>query len=174
MTDVASSASDSHSENTLDKTRRTKFPASLAGKLWAMNNGSSVSVLLDESEWALDHSMRVRERAAALQRAVRASLLTFRSHRFRPIFGASDAVEDNNRVRQFLRDCCSGNEPPKSYVGHSRGSVCQACGNVIKANDIEYDVATGTSELRLDAECYVFLIDRLAAASHDSPDAAND
>jgi hypothetical protein len=125
------------------------------------NSESTVSLLLDEGAWVLGHSVRVRERAVALQRDVRESLLAFRSHRFRPIFGASDVGEDP-RVSRLLSEFCSGNEPPKSYVGQSRGSVCQVCGKTIKAEDLEYDVVAGPSELRLDAACYASFIDTFA------------
>src|SRR5262249_33478418 len=67
--------------------------------------------------------------------------------------GPSD-TDDNDRVRRFLRDFLVDQEQPRSYAGFSRGSVCQACGNVIKPRAVEYDVVAGKAVLRLDSACY--------------------
>jgi hypothetical protein len=66
--------------------------------------------------------------------------------------GASD-TETKDHARR-LRDSCAVVEPPKLFVGDSRGSARQACGNVIKPGEREYDIVAGMLELRLDQACY--------------------
>jgi len=100
----------------------------------------------------------VRARAGALRTETSALLLTYRAYRFARIAGGSD-VSDNDRVRRFLHDFCSGDGQSKSYAGYSRGSVCQACGSAIRPGDLEYDVVTTTAELRLDALCYAVFME---------------
>ena len=74
-----------------------------------------------------------------------------------------------------MRECFAGTQKPKSYVGYSRGSVCQACGGVIKPAEIEYDVADGTAELRLDAACYALFSEAWGdRAASDAPAATDD
>jgi hypothetical protein len=60
------------------------------------------------------------------------------------ISGGSDAPE-NDRVRRLLHDLCSGDGRAKSYVGYSRGSVCQACGSAINRATSKYEVVTITA-----------------------------
>jgi hypothetical protein len=79
-------------------------------------------------------------------------------------------TSDADRVRRLLRDFCALIEPPKSFVGFSRGSVCQACGNVIEPREIEYDVVARRSEMRLDADCYKVFVEESSAVGHGSPD----
>jgi len=101
---------------------------------------------------------RLRADAAELRADARALLVKFRRHRFLHVSGGSDA-DDGDQVRALLRDFCTGDAPPKSYVGFSRGSACQACGGTINPGDIEYDLVTASATLRLDGRCYAVLID---------------
>lgn len=84
--------------------------------------------------------------------------------------GGSDASE-SERVRRLLDEFCAG-DTPKTFVGLSSGSVCQACGSPIKPKELEYDIVTSASSLRLDGACHKVFIDsrtddqnRLAAGS---------
>lgn len=116
----------------------------------------------------------LRSEAATLRthaNAIRANATRCRARRFRPMSGASD-VRDDDRVRRLLRDFCAVIQPPKSYAGLSRGSICQACGNIIKAGDLEYDIVAATSEIRLDVDCHrIFIEESRAARRAGSPDA---
>ena len=87
------------------------------------------SELIEVADRTLAQNQRVRAHADELRVRTNTLILTYRVHRFRPISGASDAGEDD-RVRRLLRECFAGTQKPKSYVGYSRGSVCQACGGV--------------------------------------------
>ena len=100
---------------------------------------------------------RLRADAAELRADARALLIKFR-RRFLRVSGGSDA-DDGDQVRALLRDFCTADAPPKSYVGFSRGSACQACGGTINPGDIEYDLVTASATLRLDGRCYAVLID---------------
>src|SRR5437763_427643 len=132
------------------------------------------SELIEVAGRTLAQNQRVRAHADELRVRTNTLILTYRVHRFRPISGASDAGEDD-RVRRLLRECFAGTQKPKSYVGYSRGSVCQACGGVIKPAEIEYDVADGTAELRLDAACYALFSEAWGdRAASDAPAATDD
>jgi hypothetical protein len=116
------------------------------------------SELIAKVDATLADNMRVRIEAAESRVWLRTLLIKYRSHRFFYVSGGSDA-NDGDRVRVLLRDFCAADGPPKSFVGYSKGSVCQACGVTIKAGDLEYDLVTSTGELRLDATCYAIFID---------------
>jgi hypothetical protein len=74
--------------------------------------------------------------------------------------GGSDA-EDDDRVRNLLRELAR-NGPLKLLGGYSPGGgVCQACGNRIKVGAIEYEVETTGSRLRIDAACYRLLVQEM-------------
>jgi hypothetical protein len=107
----------------------------------------------------LSAKKRLRERVGELHANTVAVMLRYRRHRFLRFTGASD-TNDEQRVRELLRDLATRSGRPRSYVGYSRGSVCKACGNAIKVNDLEYDVVGDMSEIRLDAGCYERLIDQ--------------
>jgi hypothetical protein len=107
----------------------------------------------------LSANKRLRERVVELHANTVALMLRYRRHRFPQFTGASD-TNDEQRVRERLSDLVTKSTRPRSYVGYSRGSVCQACGNDIKVNDLEYDVVGDMSEIRLDAGCYERLIDQ--------------
>jgi hypothetical protein len=129
---------------------------------------------IERADKVLATNTRLRAEAARHRWQTRELFLRYRRHRFPQLSGASDARDDGH-VRRRLREFLSRAESPKSYVGPSRGSVCQLCGNTIEVNELEYDVAAGTSELRLDAECHqVFIEESRADVEHDSPDAAGD
>ena len=68
---------------------------------------------------------RLRADSEHLHAQTTALLFTYRLHRFPHVLGASDAGGEDH-VRRLLRDFCAGIQPPKSYAGLSRGSVCQA------------------------------------------------
>ena len=95
-------------------------------------------------ERLLAANRRVRAQSERLRAETTALVFTYRLHRFPRLSGASD-TSDADLVRRLLRDFCAVIEPPKSFVGFSRGSVCQACGNVIKPSEIEYNVAASAS-----------------------------
>ena len=78
-----------------------------------------------------------------------------------------NVAADDERVRRLLRRFLSGAERPRSYAGRSRGSLCQLCGNIIKPNDIEFDVAAGVRELRLDLVCHRAFVEEIARASQE-------
>src|SRR5262245_17524884 len=101
---------------------------------------------------------RVRAEAAELRAYANALRVKFRRHRFFYVSGGSEP-NDGDHVRVLLRDFCTAEEPPKSYVGYSRGSACQACGRTIKPGDVEYDLVTPAATLRLDGPCYGVFID---------------
>src|SRR5215813_6343913 len=90
--------------------------------------------LIELADETLAANRRVRAHSDHLRAQTIALLFTYRLHRFPQVFGASDACEED-RVRRLLRDFCAVIEPPKSYAGLSRGSVCQACGNTIKSGE---------------------------------------
>ena len=137
-----------------------------------MTDGAVCSDLMEVAEHTFSVNFQLRARSHKLRDDLNALLFTYRLHRFPHLAGASDTRTDDS-VRQLLRDFLSRIEPSKSFVGFSRGGVCQACGDTIKYGAIEYDVVAGTSELRLDADCYkVFLEESVAVASDDSQDAA--
>ena len=137
-----------------------------------MTDGAVYSHVIEAAEYAFAASRRLCAQSDKLRDELNALLCTYRMHRFPHLAGASDTRTEDS-VRQLLRDFLSRIEPPKSFVGFSRGGVCQACGDAIKHGAIEYDVVAGTSELRLDNDCYkVFLDESRAVASADSPDAA--
>ena len=115
---------------------------------------------------------RVCAQSIRLRGQVNVVMLTYRAHRFPRISGASDTTAEAH-VRRLLRDFVSRIEPATSFARFSRGSMCQACGNVIKHGEIDYDVVAGTSVMRLDADCYkVFVDETRAVAPDDTPDAA--
>jgi len=122
-------------------------------------DSTTASALLDNGAWILHRSVCAREWADALQHEARELVLTFRTHRFRPILGASEADgrEDVRRTLGAFAAC----RPIKTYVGESRGSVCDACGSRILVGNLEWDVVATTMELRLDAACYLLLVDEL-------------
>ena len=122
------------------------------------------SALIELADETLAANRRVRAHSEHLRAQTTALLFTYRLHRFSPIFGASDAGDDGH-ARRLLRDFCAVVEPPKSYAGLSRGSVCQACGKTIDPGDLEYDIAATESEIRLDADCYRVFSEELRAAS---------
>ena len=121
---------------------------------------SDVIELADE---AFARNRRVRAHSEHLRAQTTALLFTYRLHRFPKMRGASDTGGEDC-VRRLLRDFCAVIEPPKSFVGFSRGAACQACGNAIKAGEREYDVVAGTSELRLDEPCYKFFLEESLAS----------
>ena len=115
------------------------------------------TTVIERADRTMARNERLRARAAHLVGDTRALLAKYRAHRFPRFSGASDITE-NNHVRVLLRAFVSRNGRPRSFVGYSRGSTCQACGNAIKPGDVEYDVVAGATELRLDEVCYkVFL-----------------
>jgi len=127
-------------------------------------HGSSSEATMDGDEIAiadeiLSANTRLRQRVGELRANTVALMLRYRRHRFPQFAGASDN-NDEPRVRELLRDLATRSVRPQSYVGYSRGSVCQACGNDIKVNDLEYDVVGNMCEVRLDAGCYERLIEQ--------------
>jgi|SRR5215475_13327973 hypothetical protein len=123
---------------------------------------SSVSALLDDGAWVLAQNRQACEEAAILAQEARALILTFRSHRFRPIAGADDLADDRERTRRGLRAFATFGIA-KTWVGPSRGAVCDACGRKIAADEIEYElVAENGNEIRLDGDCYALLVNELA------------
>jgi hypothetical protein len=82
-----------------------------------------------------------------------APLFTYFTGRLPHFSGASDAA-DPDRVRHLLHEFVSRIGWPCCWIAFSQGTVCQACGRVIKPYQTEYDIDLGTSELRLDADCY--------------------
>lgn len=114
---------------------------------------------IESANATLAASKRLRAEAVGLRAQSYALHLRYRSHPCPPLSGGSDASDDD-RVRRLLDDFCSG-ETPRTFVGLSRGSVCQACGSPIKPKELEYDIVTSASSLRLDAACHkVFLESR--------------
>ena len=123
-----------------------------------MTHAAPFADLIEVADYTLAVNRCVRAQSDTLRDEVGALFFTYRSHRFPQVSGASDTHVEG-RVRRLLRDFCAVVEPPKSYVGFSRGSVCQACGNVIRLGEKEYDVVSGTSEMRLDDDCYKVFIE---------------
>ena len=107
----------------------------------------------------LSANERLREQFGELHANTVALLLRYRRHCFPRFTGASD-TDDGQRVRELLRDLVTRSGRPRSYVVYSRGSICQACGNDIKVNDLEYDVVIDLSEIRLDTGCYERFIEQ--------------
>jgi hypothetical protein len=73
----------------------------------------------------LSAKKRLRERVGELHANTVALMLRYRRHRFPRFTGASD-TNDEQRVRELLRDLATRSGRPRSYVGYSRGSVCKA------------------------------------------------
>lgn len=111
------------------------------------------STLIAEGDETLAASKRLRAHAAEARADANALRLRYRRHRFFYVSGGSDAIEES-RIRELLRAFCARAEDMKTFVGFSRGSVCQACGNIIKPSAVEYDVVAGKAVLRLDLACY--------------------
>jgi hypothetical protein len=132
---------------------------------------STVSARLDDGAWVLAQNRRARGKTAKLAQEARALIVTFRSHRFRPISGADDPADDGERIRRELRAFASFGRP-RTFVGQSRGSNCDACGRKIFIGEMEYDlVASNGKEIRLNSDCYLLLINELAAFEQ-TPNAA--
>jgi hypothetical protein len=126
-----------------------------------------MDALLDEGVWLLARNRRARDRAMILRQEARALVLTFRSHRFCPIYGASGLggdpptrSADEDQVRGRLRALASLG-PVKTHVGLSRGAPCDACHKTISRGDIEYDVVADAVALRLDSGCYLLLVEEM-------------
>ena len=115
------------------------------------------ATVIERADKTMARNERLRAQAAHLVGDARALMTKYRAHRFPRFSGASD-ITQNDYVRVLLRGFVSRVGQPRSFVGYSRGSTCQACGNAIKPGDVEYDVVAGATELRLDEICYkVFL-----------------
>lgn len=104
------------------------------------------------AEETLTTNEKVRAHAVLLVADAKVLMVTYRRHRFTQLAGGTDTSDD--RVPAILRRFCSGADRPRSFVGYSRGGVCDACGNGIKTQEIEYDVVSSASSLRLDEACY--------------------
>ena len=115
------------------------------------------TTVIERADKTMARNERLRTQAAHLVGDARALMVKYRGHRFPRFSGASDLTQ-HDHVRVLLRAFVSRIGQPRSFVGYSRGSTCQTCGNTIKAGDVEYDVVVGATELRLDEICYrVFL-----------------
>ena len=115
---------------------------------------------LDDGAWTLTESRRACDVSRRLRVEACALLVTYRAHRFRAIFGASDANRREG-LRPRLATFAAGG-PVKTYVGPSRGAACDVCGERIFVGEIEYEVVAEGRELRLDAACYLILVDEAA------------
>jgi hypothetical protein len=103
---------------------------------------------------------RVRAQAADLRAEAR-GLRRLRSTQRRLLqFAGGSGASGDDRVRSVLRDVAS-KQTPRLFASYSRGSVCQACGNVVNAGVLEYEAVTTESSLLLDAACYRILIQHL-------------
>lgn len=125
----------------------------------------AVSALLDEGTWALARSRQGRDHATRLGHVARELVLTFRSHRFSPIYGASglDGTPQMSGDDVRLRLCAlTSYDSVKTYAGSSRGAACDACYKQIAVGEIEYDAVSEALEMRLDAACYGLLVEELA------------
>src|SRR5262245_28264658 len=100
---------------------------------------SSSSALLDQGTWVLARNQQLRERWAMLSRETLDLILTFRSHRFRPIAGADGVDDEHERTRRGLRAFATFGIA-KTWVGPSRGAVCDVCGRKIAVDMIEYEL----------------------------------
>ena len=118
--------------------------------------------LIETGERTLTTSRMLCAQAEGLRATTRAVLLRYRAHRLGRLSGSSDA-----HVRDVLREFCSGMDQPKSYVGYSRGSRCEACGKGIELQEIEYDVVTPAGALRLDATCYGLFLEASREDEHE-------
>ena len=122
---------------------------------------SSLSALLDDGAWVLAQNRHAREETAKLAHEARALILTFRSHRFLPIAGADDLTDLSERIRRGLRAFATFGIA-KTWVGPSRGALCDVCGTKIAVDEIEYElVASNGNEIRLDGDCYELLMNEL-------------
>jgi hypothetical protein len=126
------------------------------------------SELIEVGNLTLAASRRICAQSDKLRDETNALSLTYRQHRFPQLVGGTD-ITDDYQVRRLLHDFCAGVGRPKSFVGLSRGSVCQACDNIIKPGALEYDVVVGTSELRVDADCYTIFAEESRAIWPDDP-----
>lgn len=128
---------------------------------------SWLSALLDQGAWVLARNHEVRERWATLSQETLDLILTFRSHRFRPIAGADDLADRRDQIRRGLRAFASFGTA-KTWVGPSRGAICDACGRNIAVDEIEYEiVARNGNEVRLDGDCYALLVNESATLPRD-------
>ena len=105
----------------------------------------------------IEASRRLRAEAVELRAQSYALHLRHRARRCPPLSGGSDAG-DHDRVKRLLHDFCS-DETPKTFAGLSRGSVCQACGSPMKPGELEYEIVTSASSLRLDTACHNLFIE---------------
>jgi hypothetical protein len=128
---------------------------------------SSLSALLDDGAAALAQNQRAREQTAKLAQETRALIVTFRSHRFRPIAGAAALADERERIRRGLRTFATF-PIAKTWVGPSRGAECGACGRKIAIDEIEYELVAGNgNEIRLDGDCYALLVNELVRSPQD-------
>jgi len=125
-----------------------------------------VSSLLVEGAFAVARAYEAFDRAVQLQRETREVVLTFRSHRFRPIFGSDDLdggehVGDQDELRRRLR-ALAALGTVKTYVGPSRGATCDLCHKPIVGGENEYEIVDAVLEIRLDVSCYDMLVNALS------------
>ena len=122
---------------------------------------SSLSALLDDGSWVLAQNHRAREQTAKLAQEASALIVTFRPHRFRPIAGADDLTDESQWIRRGLRAFAKFGIA-KTWVGPSRGAVCDVCGGKIPVGEQEYElVASNGNEIRLNGDCYALLVNEL-------------
>ena len=129
-------------------------------------HGGSVTALLAFGASTLDDSQQAVHTSRRLADDTRSLLFSYRSHRVRPIRGASDA-DGHDGLRRMLSAFPSTGQV-KTRVGQSGGSACDACGSHIFVGDIEYDVVVEGHEMKLDATCYLILVDEAARLQSDA------
>lgn len=113
------------------------------------------SIAIEQADRTLTTSRRLRADAAELRAHAKVLLRRFRRLRGLQLAGGSDAADAAHPdTHQVLRDFCAGVEQPKCFVGYRRGDVCQVCGSPIRAGQLEYDLVTSVSSLRVDERCY--------------------
>jgi hypothetical protein len=81
---------------------------------------------LDDGTWVFAQSQQAHVRARKLAQEASALILTFRSHRFRPIAGADDVDDEREFIRRGLRAFATFGIA-KTWVGLSRGALCDMC-----------------------------------------------
>ena len=81
--------------------------------------------------------------------------------------GHCGSADDHDGLRRMLSAFQSAGRL-KTRVNPSVGGPCGACGSDIFVGDIEYDVVVEGREMKLDATCYLILVEEAARLQPDA------